>query len=150
MMSQEGLTKARLHRIVKVIRVRHRKSGADRSLLIRQQSFFWTTLKMVIVAAFVVAGGSFSHSFADTTHEHLHQTASGGGHTHDHASNQPDHQVADHETVHCGAYLLALTHNEHLSLPDLVDETIGDAAVSTLSRASKVEPPPPRRTPLSV
>ncbi|EAV41539.1 hypothetical protein SIAM614_30551 [Stappia aggregata IAM 12614] len=105
---------------------------------------------MVLVAAFVAAGGSFSHSFAETAHEHSHQTASGGGHAHDHASSQADHQVADHETVHCGAYLLALTYDEHLSLPDLVDESIGEAAISTVSRAWKVEPPPPRRAPLSV
>ena len=83
----------------------------------RLQSCFWTTLKMLLVAAFVAAGGSFSHSLAGTAHEHSHETAaaSGGDIPHDHASNHSDHNVADHETVHCGAYLLVLTVDEHLA-----------------------------------
>lgn len=118
----------------------------------RLQSCFWTTLKMLLVAAFVAAGGSFSHSLAGTAHEHSHETAaaSGGDIPHDHASNHSDHNAADHETVHCGAYLLALTDDEHLSIPDLIEDSVRDTVVSNVSRVWKIDPPPPRPAPLSV
>ncbi len=105
-------------------------------------------LKTVLVAAFILAGGSFSHSLAEMTHDHALEVTEANGHIHDHVS--ADTHAVDHETVHCGAYLLALTCDYQLLLPEPPQESVRASAVSAVSRSGKIEPPPPRPVSLSI
>ncbi|MBD8892531.1 hypothetical protein [Roseibium litorale] len=107
-------------------------------------------LKTILAVAFVVAGGSFSHSFAERSHGHEHEVAASDGHSHGQTAATADQLVVDHETVHCGAYLLALTSDDEMRLPALADDMTADCFVSGASRTAKIDPPPPRPVSLSI
>ncbi|WP_269585433.1 hypothetical protein [Roseibium sp. Sym1] len=114
-----------------------------------RRTIFPVFLRTVLAAAFLLAGGTFSHAFADMPHDHAHALEANVGDNHTHADTGPDGHAAERETVHCGAYLLALTADAHLSVPELVPETGTISPVSVFSRTANLDPPPPRDVPLS-
>lgn len=118
----------------------------------KRRSSIAVFLKTLLAVAFVLASGSFSHSFADRPHDHAQEIGIGigGGHTHDHVAPGADSLVADHETVHCGAYLLALTEDAGLDVPDLDRETVSISFATVASRVATIDPPPPRFLLLSI
>ncbi|GAB2188288.1 hypothetical protein [Roseibium sp. LAB1] len=114
-----------------------------------RRSIFPAFFRTVLAAAFLLAGGTFSHVSADMPHDHAHALEANVDDHHAHAGTVPDGQhAAEHETVHCGAYLLALTADAHLSVPDLVPDTGTISPVSVYSRTANLDPPPPRAVPL--
>lgn len=114
------------------------------------RSYFPAFLKTLLAVAFIVAGGSFSHSFADRSHHHAQEAVAAGGHSHDHMSSDIGHLMADYETVHCGAYLLALTTEDLLRIPDFLDEALPISFAAALSRVGTIDTPPPRPVSLSL
>lgn len=112
----------------------------------KRRSSIAVFLRTILAVAFVLAGGSFSHSLADRPHEHARVigASAGSGHTHDHVAPGADGLVADHETVHCGAYLLALTVDAGLDVLDLDGEAVRLSFTTFASRVATIDPPPPR------
>lgn len=94
-----------------------------------------------------IGGGTFNHSL--TGHEkHSHEHS--GAADHHHADqDQGDFDFSGKETVHCGAYLLALTCDVETQAPALADALIADEPQLFLSKSGAVEPPPPRQPSLS-
>ncbi len=118
----------------------------------KRRSSIAVFLKTILAVAFVLAGGSFSHQLADKPHDHAQVigTSAGSGHTHDHVAPGAEGLVADHETVHCGAYLLALTVDARLNVPDPGREAVSVSFATVASRVATIEPPPPRGLLLSI
>ncbi|MHA7774786.1 hypothetical protein [Roseibium sp. M-1] len=116
----------------------------------KRRTFLAAVLNTILAVAFIVAGGSFSHTLASPPHEHTHEAAVDGSHVHDHAEANTDRLVAENETVHCGANLLALTPDDRLIVPDFLDDPLGTSPATAISRVAKIETPPPRPTFLSL
>lgn len=101
----------------------------------------------VALLAFLVAGGTFNHTFGSHDN-HIHQGESTGDHHHA-GSDSGNRSVSDLDTVHCGANLLALTCEIEADIP-LVSEVLNSLEPHrVLSKAKTVDPPPPRSASLS-
>ncbi len=110
----------------------------------KRRFLFPAVLRTILAVAFLLAGGTFSHTLTETPHDHEHVHVSDASDSHAHAGNELDRHAGEHETVHCGAYLLALTSDVSLSGPDLL-QVIGTVPpVPVLSRTANLDPPPPR------
>ncbi|CTQ47625.1 hypothetical protein LAL4801_06087 [Roseibium aggregatum] len=106
--------------------------------------------KSILAVVLIIAGGSFSHSFADAPHGHTYEIATNGSHVHAEETSEFERPLADHETVHCGANLLALTQDNLLNGPYLLKDNISISLALAFSRVGKLDPPPPRPTFLSI
>lgn len=83
-------------------------------------------------------------------HGHTYEIATNGSHVHAEETSEFERPLADHETVHCGANLLALTQDNLLNGPYLLKDNISISLALAFSRVGKLDPPPPRPTFLSI
>ena len=105
-------------------------------------------LVFALAVSLVVAGGACTHSVGSTVEAHVNQSVTSVDILHGEMSNDQGGTFSGNETVHCGAYLLALTSDVPLSGPDLL-QVIGTVPPSlALSRQANLDPPPPRPVPL--
>ncbi|WP_346906322.1 hypothetical protein [uncultured Roseibium sp.] len=116
----------------------------------KRRSSIAVFLKTTLAVAFILAGGSFSHSFADAPHAHVYAAGTDNGHSHNHVAPDAGGHVAEHETVHCGALLLALTADARLAVPDSTEKVTGFSFAPVASRVATIDPPPPRSPLLSI